>query len=331
MTPTEMRSCLRQHFEEQALGDRHALEQSSLNDLVEYFKILSREAKHGMMSRTELELVSRHQKVLWGHKFPIFVLDSRGDRSSTNPSSTLDSSSNESSPNSSIHDSSPNEYSSNSSSTEYVHVSGLVNESRMAIGPGPPPRLHLPIRSRTDLPRPPPRAHLSGQGAVARLQLALLTHDRSRAGTDLAAVEQRSGDTNALNTQQQATATNHGSTLEELGRELYIRHNNLPGGTPNAASVNHLSRRTNQLNIYQQNITPNPRPQQRNTNIPDFTGTVHRRVPPTTLVIRPRRTQTTPSRENERHEATPNTNYWWHTLDFQEDDRQDWYRAPLSN
>lgn len=284
-----------------------------------------------MISGTELELVSRHHKVLWGHKCPIFVLDSRGNRSSTSHSSTNDSSSNDPSPKSSIHDSWPNEYSSNNSSTENVHVSGLVNESRLAIGPGPPPRQHLPSRSGTDLPRPPRRAHLSGQGAFARLQPALVTRGRSRAGTDLAAAERRSGDMNALDSQRQATATNHGSTLEHLGRELYIKHNNLPGGSPNAASVNHLSRRMNQLNIYQQNTTQNPRPQQRNTNIPDFTEALQRRVPPSTLVSRPRRTQTTPSRENERPETTPNTHYWWHTPDFQVDDRQDWYRAPPSN
>ncbi|KAE9973126.1 hypothetical protein EG328_001757 [Venturia inaequalis] len=145
----EMRSCLHQHFEEQTLRDMHALEESSILVLVDYFKAMTRGAQHAFAPRTELELVSIHHKALGAHRSQI-----PGPFSFT--------------PNRPSTDSSRTGSSRNRSSTGDVHASGLLNESRLAIAPLRPGSLQ-PNTSRPNVPTQPPRVHLPFQGgAVAR-------------------------------------------------------------------------------------------------------------------------------------------------------------------
>ncbi|QDS75888.1 hypothetical protein FKW77_002144 [Venturia effusa] len=155
LTVTEMRSCFRQHFDEQVLEDKQALVQSSLLDLVDYFKMLSREAKQKLNTTIDLEIVSKHHKVLWGSKFDIpdlLVDTSRYTSPTEEPSKDARTRV--------------------SSSTTDVHRSGLFNESRLAIALGSPALTarHSPGSGEIpNLPTPPPRVHVPDQPLQATL------------------------------------------------------------------------------------------------------------------------------------------------------------------
>lgn len=147
----EIRSCLHQHFEEQALKDTHALKESSVLVLVDYFKIMAHETQYTFTPKTELELVSIHHRALWGHRLRVPDPFGFTQNRSSNDSSRTGSSSNR-------------------SSTGDVHTSGLMNESRLAIAPLRSGHL-LPNTGRVETPTQPPRVHLPFRaGAVARPQ-----------------------------------------------------------------------------------------------------------------------------------------------------------------
>lgn len=230
----EMRTCLHSNFEEQALADRHALEQSSLFDLVDYFRRLAHEAQHALASKTDLELISKHHRVLWGHRFevPGPILSFTGNRSSNDSSRTGSSS--------------------NRSSTGDVHASGLMNESRLAIAPYRPNH-DLANNSRVVLPTQPSRVHLDFRGgAVARPQTVSLAQNGPRAVPNSAAVGRLPGSVNAPNpntaSQRQTAATHlaHPSrgSPTTLGRELSIRQP-ISSVTPQTHLPNNRSRNPN--------------------------------------------------------------------------------------